>query len=362
MARRVAMRMVRSEPLAADLAQEAILAAYLSLDSLRDEGRFSSWLYGIVLNVCRNHIRAQKRTVWSWEAVAGGVRFETLRLPSLAPSPAEIVEQRKLHRTVLDAVNALAPKNREATLLFYHGQLSQREVATILGISLAAVKGRLHRARKELRGRLLRLEPGLDAGRTLGRRRKRMAEVIVADVVKKRVHDAEHSVVVLLDTTGRRILPIWIGPFEGQAMAIALLKHALPRPLTYDFAARLLEAAGAELVEVRVEALKGDTFYAVAKLRCETGVREVDARPSDALNLALRVGCPILVSADLLDLAAFDLPEEANEQELKRGGLAEYAKQLEPPITAPCKPPEDVEEWAERMNRELLALLFEGEV
>ena len=60
MARRVALRMVRSEQLAEDLAQEAIVAAYLSLGSLRDEGRFASWLYGIVLNVCRNHIRAQK--------------------------------------------------------------------------------------------------------------------------------------------------------------------------------------------------------------------------------------------------------------------------------------------------------------
>ena len=187
-----------------------------------------------------------------------------------------------------------------------------------------------------------------------------MAEVIVADVVRKSVGDVEHSIVVLLDTGGRRILPIFIGPFEGWSMAVALVKHALPRPLTYDLAARLLEAAGAELIEVRVEALKEDTFYAVAKLRGKTGVREIDARPSDALNLALRVGCPIFVAADVLDSAGIDIPKEADEQELGRG-LAEFAQRLQAPIVGPCPPPEDEEQYTERMRRELLALLFEAE-
>ena len=360
LARRVALGMVRSEQLAEDLAQEAILAAYLSLGNLRDEGRFASWLYGFVLNVCRGYIRAQKRVFWSWEAMAGGLRFEAVHVPSLAPSPAEIVEQRELHRMVLEAVNALTPKTREATLLYYYDQLSQREISTILGISVAAVKGRLHRARKELRERLLRIEPGLDPGRTLQARRKQMVEVTVADVVRKRTDGAESCIIVLLDTAGRRTLPIWIGPSEADAMALALLKHALPRPLTYDFAARLLEAVGAELVEVRVETMTENTFYAVAKLRGNTGVREIDARPSDALNLALRVGCPIFVAADVLDSAGIDIPKEADEQELGRG-LAEFAQRLQAPIVGPCPPPEDEEQYTERMRRELLALLFEAE-
>ena len=129
-AERVALGMVRSEQVAQDLAQEAILSAYLSLGNLRDDTRFGSWLYGIVLNVCRSYIRAQRTTSLSWEALPGGMQFETIRLSSLTPSPAEIVEQHELHQAVLEAVNTLSPKQREATLLYYYGQLTQREVAT----------------------------------------------------------------------------------------------------------------------------------------------------------------------------------------------------------------------------------------
>ena len=137
-----------------------------------------------------------------------------------------------------------------------------------------------------------------------------MIEVTVADVIRKKADEREHHIVVLLDEAGRRILPIWIGRFEAQTITLHLLKRHLPRPMTYDFMANVLEASGARLEEVRVEALKETTFYAVARLRCGDAVREVDARPSDAINLALHTGCPISVTEEVMEEAGIDIPKE----------------------------------------------------
>ena len=174
---RVARGVVRDDDTARELAQEAILQAYLSLDRLRDGSRFQSWLYGIVLNVCRSHFRDQKGAALSLEAMAGGVRFEALRLTGVEPGPAEVAEAKELHKAVLDAVAGLSPKNRAATLLFYYEQLTVREVAATLGLSVVAVKGRLHKSRAQLREVLLPLAPDSGIGRVVsvglrGQRRK----------------------------------------------------------------------------------------------------------------------------------------------------------------------------------------------
>ena len=151
MATRVAMRLVRGKECARDLVQEAMLQAYLSLADLREESAFTSWLYGIVLNVCRSYIRDQKVEFCSLEGMAGGRWREEYPLADPAPTPEEAAEARELHQRVLAAVDGLSPRIRRATLLFYFEQLSIPEIAAILNISKAAVKGRLYQARKQLR-------------------------------------------------------------------------------------------------------------------------------------------------------------------------------------------------------------------
>src|SRR5229473_172145 len=101
MVERIAKRMVADVWIAHELAQEAILQAYLSLDHLRDNARFKSWLYGITLNVCRNYIREQKTDHFSLEAMMGGMYRDTWGLPSAVIDPEEIAEQRELHNIVL---------------------------------------------------------------------------------------------------------------------------------------------------------------------------------------------------------------------------------------------------------------------
>jgi RNA polymerase sigma factor (sigma-70 family) len=327
---RFAMRLVRNVDLAQELAQEAMLQAYLSLDRLRDPARFKAWLCGIVSNVCRSHLRDQKVAYFSLEAMAGGLQFDAVPFSGVAATPQEIAEQRELHQTVLDAINVLASKDRDATLFFYYDQLSVREIAALLGTSVGAVKVRLHRARQRLRDTLLSQHPEIVPRK---QRRKSMVKVTIADVVKQERTDEEgrsHAlhVIVLQDEAGRRALPIWVGAFEGQSIAMGLGEFSASRPMTFNFFASLLRAINAQVEEVRVEMLKEDTFYAVVKIRCGEATSEVDARPSDALALAVLTGSPILAAEDVIERAGVDIPQ-ATKASPARDGVRSILREIE---------------------------------
>jgi RNA polymerase sigma factor (sigma-70 family) len=313
LAHRFATRLITDADLAQELAQEAMLQAYLSLDHLRDPARFRAWLCGIVANVCRSHLRDRRVAFFSLEAMAGGLQFDAVPLSGMDPTPQETTEQRELHQTMLDAINSLASKDRETTLLFYYDQLSLQEIAALLGTSLGAVKVRLHRARQRLRTRLLSEHPEIVPRK---QRRKSMVKVTIADVVKGA---GEFHIIILHDEAGRRALPIWVGPFEGHSIAMGLGGFAAPRPLTFSFFASLLEALDARVEEVRVEKLQGDTFYGAVKIRCGTTVSEVDARPSDAIALAVLTGSPILVAEGVWERAGADIPPAAKAPVARNG-------------------------------------------
>ena len=93
------------------------------------------------------------------------------------------------------------------------------------------------------------------------------------------------------------------------ATNLLLLDRSFARPVTYTFIANLLEASGADLEDVSVSALKGDTYYATVTLRIGDTVREIDARPSDAINLALQMGRPIYVAESVMEKAAVDISD-----------------------------------------------------
>ena len=108
-------------------------------------------------------------------------------------------------------------------------------------------------------------------------------------------------VVVLQERGGTRLLPIYTGAAEAIALACNLEAVEMPRPMTYQLAANLLSAAKSRVNEVRIACLAESTFYAVISVGAPGGGAEVDARPSDALNLALVSGAPIRIDAGLLD-------------------------------------------------------------
>jgi len=124
-------------------------------------------------------------------------------------------------------------------------------------------------------------------------------------------------------------LPIWIGPHETIAIAIRLKDFPVPRPMTHAFMADVLDAIGAAVEEVRVEALKEDTFYAVVKLHSGSQVWEVDARPSDAIALAVHTGAPIYAAKEVIEKAGIPLEGEVGEKQPMQEGLKGIVKELE---------------------------------
>lgn len=267
-----------------DAVQEASLHAFLGLHALKEPARFGPWLAGIGLNVCRRWLTRSARERWSFEAAYGG-RAGT-EPPDEGPGPEEMAEAADIARRVRVAVSSLPAGQRGAIVAFYLSGLTYRETASQLGITVVATKGRLHRARAELRPELRSLwEEQMSTAEDL-------IEMRVVDVRKGRDDHANH-IVLLEDAEGGHRLPIFIGRPEAWALLFALEGIELPRPLVYHFMLKSLEAVGAELSEVRIEQLVEMTYYAVAVYEAGGEPREVDARPSDALNLALLAGVPI---------------------------------------------------------------------
>ena len=111
---------------------------------------------------------------------------------------------------------------------------------------------------------------------------------------------------ILKEVDGERRLPIIIGAFEAQAIALEMEGVTPPRPMTHDLFKNLIDQLGSTLSEVTISDLVEGTFY--AKLVFDALGIEIDARPSDAIAIAVRVGCPIFVSNDILDETAI-LPQ-----------------------------------------------------
>ena len=107
-------------------------------------------------------------------------------------------------------------------------------------------------------------------------------------------------IVILKDVESEMVLPIWVGIFEANAIAIELEKTATPRPMTHDLLRDIARGLNARVSKVVVSELKDDTFYAVIWMEQEGETLTIDARPSDAIALALRFDCPIYVNRDVL--------------------------------------------------------------
>jgi uncharacterized protein len=127
-------------------------------------------------------------------------------------------------------------------------------------------------------------------------------------------------IVILRDVNGPAVLPIWVGPYEANAIALEIEKVSTPRPMTHDLIKTLLLGLNTGLRKVVVSELKGDTFYAVIWLDRDGELITVDSRPSDALALALRLDCPIYVDDSVLKSSklAANLSDNVNNEELRR--------------------------------------------
>jgi len=294
----LAGRVLGSPDLARDAVQEAAVAAMTDLERLRSPDRFGAWFCGIALNVSRRWRR-------QLQSEMPGLRPD---LASGSPDPAEAAEIADTAARVRGAIAALADGQQHAVRLFYLQGLSHREVAAELGISVGAVKARLHQARAALAPRLVQFATIPEVCTVTATEAVEWVEVLVSEIRRSSDEDLlqRKHVMVLTERGGDRRLPIWIGPAEATVLALVLESVETPRPFPYKLAAGLVEAAGSQITEVKITRLLDSVFYASVVVQGPGGPREVDARPSDAVNLAVASGAPIRLNSELFSAATAD--------------------------------------------------------
>jgi bifunctional DNase/RNase len=150
------------------------------------------------------------------------------------------------------------------------------------------------------------------------------------DVVGVSLEAGSGAPVVLLreHDVPRRVLPIFVGPTEATAIALALSDRLPPRPLTHDLLAMLIETLDARVERVEVTELRDGTFFAELAVSGPTGERRLDSRPSDAIALAVRVHAPLFVSGVVLDQAGATLAERLDEESIDEA-VAQFRSALD---------------------------------
>jgi hypothetical protein len=127
-------------------------------------------------------------------------------------------------------------------------------------------------------------------------------------------------IVILKDVSGDSVLPIWVGIYEANAIALEIEKVATPRPMTHDLLKNVLMGLDTQVRKVVVNDLRDDTFFALIWLEREGRVISIDSRPSDALALALRLDCPIFVDDEVLKSSklASAVSDKVSSEELRK--------------------------------------------
>lgn len=379
-----------------DVMQEAFLQAFLSLDRLQQPSRFRAWVTGIALNLARMGYRREQRWLM-WQAglqtypelVEGYARQRT---------PEQLAEREETMARLNEAIADLPPGERQALLLVYRDGLNHRQTANELGISLSAVKVRVHRGRRRLR--VMLTPTAEEPARPVLVEEEIMLPVEIYDVLAHEIsqdaHDNEafqallallpaekrplledqftftleskhgmvsfwqaveatkegmtedelklfrarlsmlmpHRVVMLKEQEGPRVLPIWIGPTEGEAIVLRLRSQEVKRPISFDLTKTLLDLGGVQVEKAAVSRLHEGIFYGTlfARLQADGDLVEVDCRPSDALGLMVRMEIPFFVAPEVMETAGVlpdengryaigaDLPEVQWRSLLKRDG------------------------------------------
>jgi bifunctional DNase/RNase len=131
---------------------------------------------------------------------------------------------------------------------------------------------------------------------------------------------SEHRVIILKDISTEQYLPIWIGPYEAEAIAIRLRDIEVARPLTHDLLNNVISEMGGEVSHIAVTDLRDDTFYASIYMSLNGQRMEIDSRPSDAIALAVRANVPIFVEERVMAQAGIvpesDITEQAGDEDL----------------------------------------------
>jgi bifunctional DNase/RNase len=151
-----------------------------------------------------------------------------------------------------------------------------------------------------------------------------MIEVTVESIRVSLIN--QQRLVVLREDGTQRYLPIWIGPFEAEAITMGLQGTDAGRPLTHDLLRNVLDELGAQAQHIHINALQDDTFFARVVLSMNGDSVEIDSRPSDAIALAVRLDVPIFVADDVMDQAGQLPATEIDDEDVSEavGGRGDH--------------------------------------
>ncbi len=140
---------------------------------------------------------------------------------------------------------------------------------------------------------------------------------------------SQHRIVILKDVSSERYLPIWIGPYEAEAITVSLQQMEVSRPLTHDLLRNVLKSLGAEVLAINITELRENVFYARIKIGVNGKELEIDSRPSDALALAVRTHVPVYVDESVMDEAATVPEDDIDSEEGFEAGEEKDSDRLE---------------------------------
>ncbi|MEM7342844.1 MAG: bifunctional nuclease domain-containing protein [Chloroflexota bacterium] len=302
-----------------DIWQETVLRAYLNLDQLRQPAQFGAWLCSIAINLARTRRQPLVSALLKAETLNNIQKREPIWAEDGQLLPEAKVIKQELANRVREAISDLPPAERKAVMLVYLNELSHKEAAQQLGSSLSAVKVRVHRGRRRL---YAALKNDVDLIAQNQNEERPMIHVEVHDIMLQIAIDeipannsevnlleiiGDPRMMILKEQAGERAIPIWIGPFEADSMIVHLRGLETKRPMTYEVTKALLEVGDLVVERAVISRLHDETFFSKLIVKTGTGTAEVDCRPSDAINLALRLGIPIFVDPELMDGFGFTL-------------------------------------------------------
>ncbi|MEM9831033.1 MAG: bifunctional nuclease domain-containing protein [Bacteroidota bacterium] len=306
---RKAKSILDDETLAQDITQISLLQAYRSLDKLQTPSRFKFWLFGIVRNISYNYIRQKRQSLIS--------------LDDLLPVQENIdKESSKLNELIISAIQSLDKSYRDVILAYYYDGLAQAEIAAQYQLTISTVKVRLHRARQQLKQKLA-THKDLFYYYQKPIKKMTMRKMTIADLYVRKGGDAT----LLLQTEdGEYFLPIIIGMLEADAIFLGLEDFERGRPFTHDLTAAIITTAQITLVNVCIYKIANGVF--IADLTIKRGEEElkIDARPSDAIALAVRFNASILVTDEVLEKAGVPIPEAYHQTAPQAKGLNQFAR------------------------------------
>jgi len=140
---------------------------------------------------------------------------------------------------------------------------------------------------------------------------------------------SQASGIILKEKNGERTLPIVIGEYEAQSIALGLENIKPPRPITHDLTLSILDSCGVKMDSVLITELKNNTYFAVIRLKKKLKYWDVDARPSDAIAMAVRTMIPIFVDEEVMNIGSYDHEEQAETKQKSGGGADSLPNQLD---------------------------------